>query len=254
VPEARAGARPGARAGGGGREALAVALAACGVRVGFEASADRPFTGSLARYLSAIGGLIGTDDAMIAASYGFQTVTSRMAAVVLTGATALGGAPRVELATLRWRPLPGMGGVAVGVVDDALIPMAPSEAMAMVITTTAAWAEAVRGAARIARRLLWGDAAASVAAALRRCTWAGFLPAGSATALLAQFEAAAPARALVVPRSVDGHPTFQRQTCCLLTKAGGLGMCEECSFLAPERFAAAQRATRLSFERGRSGG
>jgi hypothetical protein len=224
------------------------------VRVGFEASADRPLLGSVPEYLAAIAGLIGTDDRMIAASYGFQTVTSRIAAVVLTGAAALGGAPPVELAALRWRPLPGMGGVAIGVASEALAPMTPAEAMAMVIGTTTSWAEEVRSAARIARRLLWGDAAASVAAALRRCTWAGFLPAASATALLAQFEAAAPARALVVPRSVDGHPTFQRQTCCLLTKAGGLGMCEECSFLAPERFRAAQRATRASFERLRTGG
>jgi hypothetical protein len=206
------------------------------VRVGFEASADRPLLGSVPEYLAAIAGLIGTDDRMIAASYGFQTVTSRIAAVVLTGAAALGGAPPVELAALRWRPLPGMGGVAIGVASEALAPMTPAEAMAMVIGTTASWAEEVRSAARIARRLLWGDAAAS------------------ATALLAQFEAAAPARALVVPRSVDGHPTFQRQTCCLLTKAGGLGMCEECSFLAPERFRAAQRATRASFERLRTGG
>src|SRR3954447_18107948 len=88
--------------GGGGPDTLAAALAACGVRVGFEASADRAFAGSIPDYLAAIGALIATDDPMIAASYGFQTVPSRIAAVVLTGAAALGAAPPVELAGLRW--------------------------------------------------------------------------------------------------------------------------------------------------------
>lgn len=214
-----------------------------------DAGADRPFTGDLDRYLDVIGAVIGTDDRMIAASYGFQTVTSRIAGVTVVGALARGASPAVTFERLRWRELPDGYGVAVGVTPDDLVPMTPAQAVAQYVDVVAAWSTAMRAVTRIAERLLWGDAAASLAGVLRRCTWTGLVPADRATTLLAQFQAGAPSPALVEPVTIDGHPTFRRATCCLLTKAGGLGMCEECSLLSPARFADGQRQVRAAFER-----
>ncbi|MFT3855295.1 MAG: hypothetical protein QM733_21555 [Ilumatobacteraceae bacterium] len=219
------------------------------MRVGFDASADQPFTGDLDRYLDVVGAVIGTDDRMIAASYGFQTVTSRIAGVTVAGALALGISPAVTFGRLRWRELPDGYGVAVGVTPDDLVPTTPAQAITRYAEAVAAWSTAMRATTRIAERLLWGDAAASLAGVLRRCTWAGLVPAERATVLLAQFQASAPSPALVEPVTIDGHPTFRRATCCLLTKAGGLGMCEECSLLSAERFADGQRRVRAAFER-----
>lgn len=218
------------------------------MRHGFDPTADRRFDGTLDDYLEVIGEVIGSSDRMIAASYGFQTVTSRLAGVLLVGAITLGAAPDVTFERLRWRPLAPGYGVAVGLQPDVVRAITPDDAMAMFTECCAALAAQFRLATRVALRLLWGDAAASVAGVVRRCVWSALITETESTALLAEFHSAAPSVDLVVPRTVDELPTFQRRTCCLLTKAGGFGICEECSLLEPDRYEAAQRAVRRSFE------
>jgi hypothetical protein len=185
---------------------------------------------------------------MITASYGFQTVTSRIAGVVLVGAATVGAAPETTFDRLRWRPLPAGSGVAVGLEPEIIRDTSLHAAMTMFTETCAALAARMRLATRVALRLLWGNAAASLAGVLRRCVWSELMTERQSATLLASFHSAAPSMDLVVSRSVDGLPTFQRRTCCLLTKAGGFGICEECSLLEPDRYTAAQRAVRRSFE------
>lgn len=231
------------------RSNLTDALARVGVQHGFDESADRALTTSLPAYWETTSDVIGSDDPMVVASYGFQTLTSRVAAVLLAGAATIAAAPTFRLEHLRWRALPRRFGVVIGVDPFEMSACDLDHAVDVFVAVCREWVAATRGSQRIAERLLWGNAAASFGAALRRLSWKAAIDQPTRDAALSRFVAAAGARSIVEPRIVDDHWTFQRLTCCLLTKAGGLGICEECSLLSADEFVAAQRATRRSFVR-----
>ena len=231
------------------RAVVDAALAGVGIPVGFDDRADTPLGDDMPRFLSAVADSIGYGDPMIAASYGFQTVTGRIAGLLLVTSATTGRAPAVEFEHLRWGVLPNGAGVAVDVAPLVLATADLRMATATFVEACTRWATVMHTAARIADRLLWGNAVASYASVLRRLTWHGLVTTFAAEGLLRELATAVPHHSLAVTADIDGNWTFQRRTCCLLTKAGGLGICDECSLLSPPQFVDAQRTVRARFER-----
>jgi hypothetical protein len=204
--------------------------------------------------VEAFAELIGDGDEMIAASYACQSVVTRLADPVLTGAILLGRAPLLALDDVRWSA--SVNGPTVGLGLPTIVPTTPEQALDRLLVVIADLADLIRGEVRIAHRLLYGNAAASLLGACRRIA---ALPAGAQTVPAvrqgAPFAATChrlstavvdalgrPAVACLV--DIDGWSTFQRRTCCLLRFAGARGVCDECSFLAPAEFTCAQLAVR----------
>ena len=214
-------------------------LLACGVRPPLDRIADRPVV-PVRRLVRAFAELIGSDDEMIAASYAFQSMVSRLAGPTLTGAIVLGWAPSFASADVRWGA--GIYGPTFGAGAPRVVSTSPEDGLDMLLGIVADVAVAMRAEVRIARRLLMGNAAAALLATLRRIGSRRGVD-GVACAALATRTIDAlgdpPVAALV---ELDGWTTFQRRTCCLLRFAGARGVCDECSFLDRPAFRNAQRA------------
>jgi hypothetical protein len=217
------------------------ALLALGVRLPLDRAADRPVV-PVPALVNAFAELIGSDDRMIAASYAFQSVVSRLAAPVLTGAVAFGWAPSFSLMDVRWGV--GVYGPTIGAGDPPLRPASPEGALDALLELVEAWATAMRADVRIAHRLLMGNAAASLLASLRRIAALRGVDAAAIVAVAERAVVALGSSPVATLLEVDGWTTFQRRTCCLLRFAGARGVCEECSFLDRPTLLDAQRAVR----------
>jgi hypothetical protein len=215
-----------------GRAEFDTALSRWGVRSPLDPTADRPVV-PVRPLVAAFADLIGDDDTMIAASYAFQSVVSRLAAPTLTGALVVGWAPSFAVDDVRWRlgsDGPTFGLDVIGLDGFGLRPTTPERALEDLLTFVGAWADVMRREVRIARRLLHGNAAAALLATLRRVAALDDVAEPGRCRSLAEHVIGAlgkPAVACLV--DVDGWTTFQRRTCCLLRFAGARGVCEECS-------------------------
>ena len=227
-------------------DAFDAMIARSGVTVALDRRAHRAIVpvGAVAR---AYARLLGDDRAMIAASYAFQSIVSRLAGPLLAGAVLLGCAPRFELDDVRWAE--GALGPTIGAGRPAIDVVTPGAALDQSLRFVTELAAIVRDEVRVARRLLAGNAAAAMLATVRRLDAVDGVDRVACRDLAGRIvtELGDPAVAVLV--DVDGWATFHRRTCCLLRFAGARGVCDECSLLRGTGFVDAQRALRVTLHR-----
>jgi ferric iron reductase protein FhuF len=179
------------------------------------------------RLLEHVGRQLGTPDPMVAASVGFQAVTSRVMVPIVLANELLGRAVDARFASLRWRVVDGQ--IRLGITAATTGPAAtwPDLVDGLVRDVAEPWVATMRTHARVGARLLWGDAADSLVSAVREAAKHGLEPAREA-ALAREGLARFPLPNLMVP-SASGTVEFRRTTCCLIDKVPGYGRCGSCS-------------------------
>jgi FhuF 2Fe-2S C-terminal domain len=172
----------------------------------------------------------------VAASVMFLGLTAQLVSPLLGAAVLAGVLPRLTVAGLYWRPVPGgpwplaarpVDGAPVGELG---VPQAAAALAERMNGLTGPLAGAFRTAFQLSGQVLRGNVASAVAGA--SVTLAAAVPAraGLASELAAAILAREPLRGTGEFRP---GPRFRRRSCCLLYRVPGAGMCGDCILAQP---------------------
>jgi FhuF 2Fe-2S C-terminal domain len=158
----------------------------------------------------------------VAASVMFLGLAAQLVSPLLGAAVLAGLVPRLTVADLYWRPVPGgPWPLAARPVDGAPV----GELAGRMNGLTGPLARAFRIAFPLSGQVLRGNVASAVAGAAATLAAAVPARAGLASELAAGVLARAPLRGT---GEFGPGPRFRRRSCCLLYRVPGAGLCGDC--------------------------